>query len=207
MFTVPLLNQKSIALLPFDNLSADPEREYFSDGMTEEIINALSKINGLKVTARTSSFPFKGLKENVRIIGNQLGVATVIEGSIHKSGDRVRIAIQLIKTDKGFHIWSERFDQTLKDIFELQDEISLLVADRIRENFGQMEIYSSIRQLADGIAAAVAGFIAFQATDGSLLNYPRLGWVVVSLMAMSMGLMHVVDRYVGWSQYRPAHEH
>ncbi len=135
-----MLNQKSIAVLPFDNLSSDPENEYFSDGMTEEIINALSKINGLKVTARTSSFAFKGLKEDVRIIGNKLGVSAVIEGSIRKSGDRVRISAQLIRTDNGFQMWSETFDRTLKDIFELQDEISLLVADSIRENFGHMDI-------------------------------------------------------------------
>ncbi len=108
--------------------------------MTEEIINALSKINGLKVTARTSSFAFKGQKEDVRIIGNKLGVSSVIEGSIRKSGERVRISIQLIRTDNGFHIWSETFDRTLKDIFDLQDEISLLVADNIRENFGHMDI-------------------------------------------------------------------
>ncbi|SEJ19156.1 TolB amino-terminal domain-containing protein [Cyclobacterium xiamenense] len=138
------MNQRSIAVLPFDNLSPDPENEYFSDGMAEEIIYALSKINGLKVIARTSSFAFKGQKEDVRIIGNKLGVATVIEGSIRKSGDRVRIAVQLIRTDNGFQIWSETFDRTLKDIFELQDEISILVADRMRENFGHMEIRDSL---------------------------------------------------------------
>jgi TolB-like protein/tetratricopeptide (TPR) repeat protein len=130
----------SIAVLPLENLSSDPENEYFSDGMSEEIINALSRINGLKVTARTSSFAFKGLKEDVRIIGNKLGVASVIEGSIRKSGKRVRITVQFIRTDNGFHIWSENFDRELSDIFALQDEISLLVADKIRENFGHMEI-------------------------------------------------------------------
>jgi TolB-like protein/AraC-like DNA-binding protein/Tfp pilus assembly protein PilF len=130
----------SIAVLPLENLSSDPENEYFSDGMSEEIINALSKIQGLKVTARTSSFAFKGLKEDVRIIGNKLGVASVIEGSVRKAGKRVRITVQLIRTDNGFHIWSENFDRELADIFALQDEISLLVADKIRENFGHMEI-------------------------------------------------------------------
>ncbi len=135
-----MIDQKSIAVLPFDNLSSDPENEYFSDGMTEEIINALSKINGLKVTARTSSFVFKKQKEDVRIIGNKLGVTTVLEGSIRKSGERVRITAQLIRTDNGFHIWSENFDRRLEDIFALQDDISLLIADRIRENFGHIEI-------------------------------------------------------------------
>ncbi|MEO1053617.1 MAG: helix-turn-helix domain-containing protein [Bacteroidota bacterium] len=135
-----MTNQKSIAVLPLENLSSDPENEYFSDGMTEEIINALSKIEGLKVTARTSSFLFKAVKKDVRHIGNELGVSLVLEGSVRKSGDRVRITTQLIRTDNGFHIWSENFDRKLDDIFALQDEISLLVADRIRENFGHLEI-------------------------------------------------------------------
>ncbi|MEM8968054.1 MAG: tetratricopeptide repeat protein [Bacteroidota bacterium] len=140
----PEIVKNSIAVLPLENFSADSENEYFSDGMTEEIINALSKIEGLKVTARTSSFAFKGVKEDVRVIGNKLGVATVIEGSIRKSGKRVRITVQLIRTDNGFHIWSQNFDRELADIFALQDEISLLVADKIRENFGHMEVSDSL---------------------------------------------------------------
>ena len=118
--TQPLLNQKSIAVLPLENLSSDPENEYFSDGMTEEIINALSKIEGLKVTARTSSFVFKNARKDVRHIGNELGVSLVLEGSVRKSGDKVRITTQLVRTDNGFHIWSENFDRKLDDIFALQ---------------------------------------------------------------------------------------
>ncbi|MEQ8925763.1 MAG: helix-turn-helix domain-containing protein [Fulvivirga sp.] len=135
-----MINQKSIAVLPLDNLSSDTENEYFADGMTEEIINALSKIDGLKVTARTSSFVFKHKKEDVRIIGNQLGVSTVLEGSIRKLDERIRITVQLIRTDNGFHIWSESFDRQLADIFELQDEVSLLIAEKIRENFGHLNL-------------------------------------------------------------------
>lgn len=135
-----MIYHKSIAVLPFDNISSDPENEYFSDGMTEELINALSKVEGLKVTARTSSFAFKNRKEDIRIIGNELGVATVLEGSIRKSGNRIRITAQLTRTDNGFHIWSENYDRQLEDIFKLQDEISLLIADKIREDFGHMEI-------------------------------------------------------------------
>ena len=112
--------------------------------MTEEIINALSKIEGLKVTARTSSFMFKEVKKDVRHIGNELGVSLVLEGSVRKSGNNVRITTQLIRTDNGFHIWSENFDRKLEDIFALQDEISLLVADRIRENFGHIQIDDSL---------------------------------------------------------------
>ncbi len=121
-------------------MSSDPENEYFSDGMTEEITNALCRIEGLKVSARTSAFAFKNKKEDVRIIGNQLGVSAVIEGSIRKSGDRVRISTQLIRTDNGFLMWNETFDRRLTDIFDLQDEISLLIADKIRENFGHLDI-------------------------------------------------------------------
>ncbi|NQZ75278.1 MAG: helix-turn-helix domain-containing protein [Ekhidna sp.] len=141
-----MTNQKSIAVLPLENLSSDPENEYFSDGMTEEIINALSKIEGLKVTARTSSFVFKEVKKDVRHIGNELGVSLVLEGSVRKAGNNVRITIQLIRTDNGFHIWSENFDRKLEGIFSLQDEISLLVADRIRENFGHLEIKDHLIQ-------------------------------------------------------------
>lgn len=132
--------QKSIVVLPFENISSDPENEYFADGVTEEIINALSKVEGLKVTARTSSFAYKNNPQDVRVIGNELGVATALEGSIRKSGSRIRISTQLIKTDDGFQVWSESFDRDLTDIFELQDEISLLIADKIRENFGHLEI-------------------------------------------------------------------
>ena len=133
---------KSIAVLPFVNMSADPDNEYFSDGITEEIINALTTIQGLKVIARTSSFAFKGKNIDVRTIGNQLGVTTVLEGSVRKVSNRVRITAQLISTDDGSHIWSKNFDREMKDIFGLKAEISLLIADQIRENFGYLEIPS-----------------------------------------------------------------
>ena len=132
--------EKSIAVLPFLNMSSDPENEYFSDGITEELINSISQVSGLKVTARTSSFVFKGKQMDVRHIGNQLGVATVLEGSIRKAGNRVRISAQLIRTTDGFQIWSEKFDRDLVDIFELQEEISQEIVEHIRENFGHLEI-------------------------------------------------------------------
>ncbi len=135
-----MVDNKSIAILPFLNLSSDPENEYFSDGITEDIINALTRIQGLKVTARTSSFAFKGQHMDVRHIGNQLGVSTVLEGSVRKTKKRVRISAQLVQTTDGFQIWSGRFDRDIEDIFELQDEISLEIAEQIRENFGHLEI-------------------------------------------------------------------
>lgn len=132
--------EKSIAVLPFVNMSPDASNEYFSDGITEEIINALTKIQGLKVIARTSTFAFKGKNEDVRTIGYQLGVTSVLEGSVRKSKNKVRITAQLINTEDGTNFWSKNFDRELKDIFELQDEISLLIADQIRENFGHFDI-------------------------------------------------------------------
>lgn len=133
---------QSIAVLPFVNISSDTDNEYFSDGITEEIINALTIIKGLKVTARTSSFAFKGKNMDVRTIGNQLGVRTVLEGSVRKAENRVRITAQLISTEDGTHLWSKNFDRELKDIFALQEEVSTLIADQIRENFGHFEIPS-----------------------------------------------------------------
>lgn len=121
-------------------MSADPENEYFSDGITEEIINALTTVKGLKVIARTSSFAFKNKNIDVRTIGGQLGVSTVLEGSVRKVKNRVRITAQLISTNDGTHFWSKNFDRDLEDIFALQDEISLLIADQIRENFGHLNI-------------------------------------------------------------------
>jgi TolB-like protein/AraC-like DNA-binding protein len=133
-------NTKSIAVLPFVNRSTDPENEYFSDGITEEIINALTSIKGLRVIARTSSFAFKNKNIDVRTIGKQLGVSTVLEGSVRKIKNRVRITAQLIDTNDGMHLWSKNFDRELQDIFALQDEISLLIAEQIRENFGHFDI-------------------------------------------------------------------
>jgi TolB-like protein/AraC-like DNA-binding protein len=121
-------------------MSADLENEYFSDGITEEIINALTTVKGLKVIARTSSFAFKNKNIDVRTIGDQLGVSTVLEGSVRKAKNRVRITAQLINTKDGTHFWSKNFDRDLEDIFALQDEISLLIADQIRENFGHLNI-------------------------------------------------------------------
>ncbi len=127
-------------VLPFVNMSADAENEYFSDGITEEIINALTTVKGLKVIARTSSFAFKNKNIDVRTIGGQLGVSTVLEGSVRKVKNKVRITAQLISANDGTHFWSKNFDRDLEDIFAVQDEISLHIADQIRENFGHLNI-------------------------------------------------------------------
>ena len=124
---------KSIAVLPFVNMSADPENEYFSDGITEEILNALVKVDGLQVTSRTSSFAFKNKNQDIREIGNQLKVNRILEGSVRKAGNRVRITAQLINTSDNFHIWSEVYDRNLEDIFQVQDEIASKIANTLRE--------------------------------------------------------------------------
>ncbi len=116
--------KRSVAVLPFVNLSADPENEFFSDGITEEIINALTRVNGLQVTARTSSFAFKGRNDDIRSIARQLGVETVLEGSVRKAGPRVRITAQYIDAASGYHIFSHTWDRTLEDVFGAQDEIA-----------------------------------------------------------------------------------
>ncbi len=125
-------DRTSIAVLPFVNMSADEENEYFCDGMAEELLNALAKIEDLKVAARTSAFSFKGKNANVSEIGDKLGVRTVLEGSVRKSGNRLRISVQLVNAADGFHLWSERYDREMQDIFELQDEITLSVIDALK---------------------------------------------------------------------------
>lgn len=140
MLTELMSSTQSIAVLPFVNMSNDIENEYFCDGITEEIINALTKIDQLKVIARTSSFAFKGKDIDIRKIGGQLGVDTILEGSIKKSDKRVRITAQLIEVAQGTHYWSKKFDRELIDIFDLEDEISLAIADEVRNNFGHFEV-------------------------------------------------------------------
>jgi len=123
---------KSIAVLPFVNMSADPENEYFTDGIAEEIINALTKIQALRVAARTSSFAFKGKNEDIGEIGRKLKVATVLEGSVRKAGTRLRVTAQLVNVADGYHLWSERYDRQLEDVFVIQDEISENIVRALR---------------------------------------------------------------------------
>jgi len=127
-----LPNVPSIAVLPFVNMTADPENEYFCDGLAEELLNALTKISDLKVAARTSAFSFKGRNTNVSEIGTALHVNTVLEGSVRKSANRLRISAQLINAADGYHLWSERYDREMKDIFDVQDEITLAIVDALK---------------------------------------------------------------------------
>ena len=124
--------QPSIAVLPFRNLSTDAEQEYFCDGLAEEIINTLTQIENLHVVARTSAFTFKGKQEDIREIGRKLNVESVLEGSVRKSGNRLRITAQLINIADGYHLWSEKYDRVLEDIFAIQDEISLAIVEKLK---------------------------------------------------------------------------
>jgi len=121
----------SIAVLPFADLSAEHDQEYFSDGVAEEILNALTKVAGLHVPARTSCFAFRGTNVDARVIGKRLGVEAFLEGSIRKAGNRLRIMVQLVETQNGYHLWSERFDREIEDIFAIQDEIARSVLDAL----------------------------------------------------------------------------
>jgi len=123
---------KSIAVLPFASMSADPENDYFSDGISEEIINALAQLEGLHVAARTSAFSFKGKTEDLRTVGEKLNVTTVLEGSVRKAGNRLRITAQLINVADGYHLWSQRYDRELTDVFSIQDEIASAIAAKLR---------------------------------------------------------------------------
>ncbi len=123
---------KSVAVLPFANMSADPDNEYFTDGMAEEIINALSKIQALRVASRTSSFAFKGKNEDIGEIGKKLKVSTVLEGSVRKMGNKLRITAQLVNVADGYHLWSERYDREMEDVFEIQDDISQAIVKALR---------------------------------------------------------------------------
>ncbi len=123
-------------MLPFVNMSSDPEQEYFSDGITEEILNRLAKIRQLQVAARTSVFSFKGQNQDVREIGELLGVGTILEGSVRRDGEQVRITAQLIRTNDGFHLWSETYDRKLENIFAIQDDIASQIATALEISLG-----------------------------------------------------------------------
>ncbi|MGI8957567.1 MAG: hypothetical protein ACR2II_11740 [Chthoniobacterales bacterium] len=124
-------NEKSIAVLPFVNMSSDKENEYFVDGLTEEILNLLGQISSLKVPGRTSSFAFKEKNTDLRQIGAALGVANVLEGSVRKAGERLRITAQLVRTSDGYHLWSQAYDRKLDDVFAIQEEIARAIADAL----------------------------------------------------------------------------
>jgi adenylate cyclase len=148
-----LPDKPSIAVLPFQNMSGDPEQEYFADGMVEEIITALSRIRWLFVIARNSSFRYKGQSVDVKQVGRELGVRYVLEGSVRKAGNRVRITAQLIEAGTGTHVWAERYDRSLDDIFALQDEITLSTVGAIEPSLREAEIERVKRKRPENLDA------------------------------------------------------
>jgi adenylate cyclase len=149
----PLPNKPSIAVLPFENMSGDPEQEYFADGMVEEIITALSRFKWLFVIARNSSFTFKGKAVDIKEVGRRLGVRYVLEGSVRKASGKVRITGQLIDAVTGAHLWADRFERDLTDIFALQDEVTVAVVSAIRPKLLQAEIEMATRRRLENLTA------------------------------------------------------
>ena len=143
----------SIAVLPFANMSPDRDNEYFSDGLSEEIITTLSQIEGLQVTARTSAFAFRGVGQDIRSIGERLNVGTILEGSVRRAGNRVRVTAQLINVADGFHLWSERYDRELTDVFDIQEGIARAIAEKLRIRLTQTPSQPLVRRYTDDIEA------------------------------------------------------
>ena len=150
---LPLPEKPSIAVLPFVNMSEDPEQEYFSDGITEDIITALSRFRSFFVIARNSSFSYKGRAVNVRDIAGQLGVQYLVEGSIRKAGKRVRVTAQLIEAESGNHLWAERYDRDLEDIFAVQDEVTQAIAAALPGRLDQVAVERTRRRPTDSLSA------------------------------------------------------
>ena len=170
---LPLPDKPSIAVLPFANMSGDPEQEYFADGMVEEIITALSRIRWLFVIARNSSFTYKGQAVDVKQVGRELGVRYVLEGSVRKGGNRVRITAQLIDAGTNAHLWADRFDGSLEDVFELQDRVAISVAGVIEPTLEAAEIRRSSERPTGDITA-------YDQYLRALANFPWAGGVQIS---------------------------
>jgi TolB-like protein/class 3 adenylate cyclase len=195
---LPLPDKPSIAVLPFQNMSGDPEQEYFADGMVEEIITVLSRIRWLFVIARNSSFTYKGKSVDVKQVGRELGVRYILEGSVRKGGNRVRITAQLIEAETGAHLWADRFDGSLEDIFEFQDKVAVDVAGVIEPALQAAEVRRSAARPANDLTAydlylrALATFYpitkerlldALELLDQAIAIDPRCG-PALSLAAM-----------------------
>jgi adenylate cyclase len=150
---LPLPTKPSIAVLPFQNMSGDPEQDYFTDGMVEDIITGLSRINWLFVIARNSSFAYKGTHIDIKQVGRELGVRYVLEGSVRKAGNRVRITGQLIEAETGTHVWADKYDGVIEDVFDLQDKITETIVGIIEPSVRRAEIERARRKRPDSLDA------------------------------------------------------
>ena len=184
--TAPAQLGASIAVLPFDNMSGERDNEFFSDGVSEEIINSLAQIPGLRVAGRTSSFAFKGMKVDLATVGEKLNVDTVLEGSVRKSGNRVRITAQLIKARDGYHLWSERFDREATDIFAIQDEIATSIASKLKLSLDQKADF------AQPLTSSVEAYELF--TKGRSIYYLP-GWRVMEALSYFERAVELDDNF------------
>ncbi len=200
----------TIAVLPFQNMSNDPEQEFFADGLVEDILTTLSKLSGLNVIARNSSFAFKGRNVDVRQAGRELGARYVLEGSVRKAGNRIRITVQLIDAETGTHVWAERYDRAIEDIFAVQDEITLILATEMQVNLTEGEQarmrYSSTSNVeawnlwAQGLAFYRSGVVTKDGVGKAREFWERalaLDPDSPSLHAM-IGFIHSSDARFGW---------
>ncbi|HEV2101762.1 MAG TPA: protein kinase [Candidatus Acidoferrum sp.] len=195
-----IAKEASIAVLPFANLSADQENEFFADGITEEIINTLGRVEELHIAARTSAFSFKGKHVDLRVIGERLHVATVLEGSIRRSGSQIRIACQLVKASDGFQLWSERYDREMKDIFEVQEDIARSIAEKLKISLAGIKDGSLVKAGTENLEAYQ------QYLKGRALLYRRGGGLPRALECFHLAVAldpqyaeawaHVAEAYV-----------
>jgi adenylate cyclase len=191
----PLPEKPSIAVLPFQNMSGDPEQEYFSDGIVEDIITALSRFKSVFVIARNSSFTYKGKAVDIRQVGRELGVRYVLEGSVRKAGARLRITAQLIEAETGTHLWADRFDGALEDVFDLQDRITAAIVGTIEPNLRRAEIERAGRKRPESL----------DAYDLYLRALPHLASAMPEDAAIGMGLLEQALKID--PNYAAAHAH
>jgi adenylate cyclase len=209
---LPLPDKPSIAVLPFVNMSGDPKQEYFSDGMTEQIITSLSKVSDLFVIARTSSFKYKGKEVDLRGVGRELGVRYVLEGSVQKSGNRVRITAQLVDAKSGNHVWAERYDRELKNIFALQDEITLKIISAldVKLLLGGDEAAPYLRRGTQNLQALLKDLKASQhlerGTPDDYVLARKLSEEAIALDPeypspyLTLAFTHILDAFLGTSK-------
>jgi adenylate cyclase len=206
----PLPDKPSIAVLPFVNMSGDPEQEYFSDGISEEIITALSKTPKLFVIARNSTFTYKGKPVRVQQVGRELGVRYVLEGSVRKAGDEVRITAQLVDAKTGNHLWAERYDRDLKDVFAVQDDISMKIITALQVKLTEGEQAHLYAKRTENIDAYLKCLEAREHLlglnrDGNILARQRAEEAIVldpgySIVYSLLGMTHIVDIWFKWSK-------
>ena len=189
--------EMSIAVLPFVNMSSDPEQEYFSDGISEELLNVLAQLPGLRVAARTSSFQFKGMNQDIATIANTLNVAHILEGSVRKSGTTLRITAQLIKADDGFHLWSASYDRELDDIFAVQEEIARAISDALKI---KLALHATVGEAVQPTVIRAANTDAYEAYLRGRQLIHRRGRASLENAVRSLELALRLD-----SNFAPAH--